>query len=82
MEFNDIQQREKPLTEFLLQKQIVMIAVSNKSSDVLWFVLILEQKVAESNEADDYGYIIPDGCSLVPILNSVVLFARDRNLKL
>ena len=31
----------------------------------LWFVLILEQKVTESNEADDYGHIIPEECSFI-----------------
>ena len=30
----------------------------------LWF-LILEQKVTESNEADDYGHIIPEECSFI-----------------
>ena len=35
------------------------------SSSTLWFVLILEQKVAKSNEADDYGHVIPEGCNFI-----------------
>ena len=42
---------------------VCAIALNCKSSDTLRFVLILEHKVAESNEADDYGHIIPEGCS-------------------
>ena len=60
--FNDKQQGEKPLTEFLLPDSVCDIASNSKSSDAIWFVLIPGQKVAESNEADHYGHIIPEGC--------------------
>ena len=65
LEFNNTQQGEKPLTEFILANSVWAFAAESKSSNTLWFLLILEQKVAESNEAGDYGHIIPEGWSFI-----------------
>ena len=61
LEFSNTQQGEKPLTEFILANSVWAFSANSKSSNTLWFLLILEQKVAESNEAGDYGHIIPEG---------------------
>ena len=65
LEFSDTQQGEKPLTEFLLPNPVCAIAASSKISDTLRFLLIFEDKVAESNNARGYDHIIPEGYSFI-----------------
>ena len=84
LEFNDTHQREKPLSEFLLPNSVCDITANSKSSDTVWFVLILEQKVAKSNEADDYGYIIPKECSFIKghYLEKSVTVCKEQKFKI
>ena len=48
-----------------MPNSVCAIAAKSKSSDTLWLLLNFENKVAESNNADGYDHIIPEGCSFI-----------------
>jgi hypothetical protein len=53
------------VNEFLLPGSVCAIAATEKSSDTVWFLKIVQQSVAEQNLYDGHGHCILEGNSYI-----------------